>query len=146
MPVIENEFIIAQPITEVFNAVTDYEDEATLQSWRKSVVSVGVTAGKPLRTGSMIAMTKRFQGSQIFVNADVMELQRNKRLELKGVHGRFRFHRVIEFTPAGRETRINDQFMIDISWIFFWYAPFVRFALRRQIEEEWEALKQQLEG
>src|SRR5262245_52671691 len=122
---IEHQVTIARPIGEVYNAVTAYEDSAALQLWQPELEAVGVTAGKPLRTGSMIAMTRRFMGSRIFVNVDVIELQRNKRFEIKGVHGRFPFRREIEFAPSGRDTLIRDSITLRIGWLFFWYRPFV---------------------
>lgn len=143
---IEHQVTIARPIGEVYNAVTAYEDSAGLQRWQPELESVGVTAGNPLRTGSMIAMTRRFMGSRIFVNVDVIELQRNKRFEIKGVHGRFPFRREIEFSPSGRDTLIRDNITLRMSWLFFWYRPFVRSTLSRQTAREWANLKRELES
>jgi hypothetical protein len=109
-------------------------------------VNIGITAGDPLRSGSMIAMTRRFLGASIFVNADVLEVQRNKRIELQGIHGRFRFRREIEFTPDARSTKINDKITVQTGIIFFWYRPILLGALRRQIEQEWQNLKKLLEA
>jgi hypothetical protein len=89
----------------------------------------------------MVAMSRRFKGSKIFLNVDVIDLQRNKRLELKGIHGRFPYHREIEFSPSGRETLINDKITLRVGWLFFWYGPFVRSALSRQTAQEWQNLK-----
>jgi hypothetical protein len=60
---ITHQITIGRPITEVFNAVTDLEDAASLQRWQPALISTGVTAGNPLRTGSMVAMSRRFKGS-----------------------------------------------------------------------------------
>lgn len=143
---IEHQITIAHPITEVYRAVTDYENPEVLQSWQRDLRTLGITAGDPLRTGSMIAMKRRFLGSDIFVNLDVTDLQRNKRFELKGIHGRFAYQREIEFAPSGRETLINDKINLRASWFLFWYRPFVRSAIQRQTRREWENLKRQLEA
>lgn len=142
---IEHQLTIARPITEVYNALTNFDNVDEMRKWQPDTLSVGVTAGNPLRAGSMIAMTRRFMGSKIFVNTDVLEIQRNKRIELKGIHGRFPFRREIELNPSGRDTVINDNITLHISWFFFWYRPFVRGALNKQTAQEWSRLKQLLE-
>jgi uncharacterized membrane protein len=143
---IENSITIARPISDVYRTVTNYDDDEQMKQWRTSIVNIGITAGNPLRTGSMIAMTKQFRGSGIFVNADVTDLQRNKRVELKGMHGRFPFVRSIEFAPSGRETVIRDHIELRTPWFFFFYTPILTGALNRQVKREWEALKQMLES
>ena len=140
---IKHEITIQASISQVFKAVADFENADT---WQSDVVNVGLTAAKPLRTGSMVAMTKKFMGSETFINADVTEYIPNKRIELKGVHGRFRFLREIEFTPMGGSTKINDRFAISMGWFWFWYKPFFLRALRNQIADEWQTLNAQLES
>ncbi len=146
MAKIESSITIGKPISDVYGAVTAYDSPDEMKQWRTAIQSIGITAGNPLRTGSMIAMTKQFLGSSIFVNADVTDLQRNKRVELKGMHGRFPFTRSIEFSPSGRETVIRDKIEVRTSWIFFFYAPFLTSNLNRQVKQEWQALKQLLEN
>ena len=140
---ITHEITIQASISPVFKAVADFENADT---WQPDVVNVGLTAAKPLRTGSMVAMTKKFMGGEIFINADVTEYVPNKRIELKGVHGRFRFLREIEFTPMGGTTQINDRFAVSMGWFWFWYKPFFLRALRNQTADEWQRLKAQLES
>jgi hypothetical protein len=143
---IEHKISIARPVSDVFKAVSDYENTEAMQKWQPAIKSLGITEGKPLRTGSMIAMTRRFMGGNVFVNADVLDLQRNKRFELQGMHGGFRYRREIEFVPNGRETSINDKINIQSNFLWFWYRPFLLNALRRQTAQEWQSLKKQLEG
>lgn len=142
---IELKITIARPIGDVFKAATDYENTEAIKTWQRAVVSLGITEGKPLRTGSMIAMTRQFMMSKIFVNWDVLDFQRNKRLELSGIHGRFRYRRDIEFVPNGRETSITDRVTVNTGFIYFWYRPFLLNAIRSQIKQEWDTLKKQLE-
>lgn len=143
MASVEYSIAIQAPVTKVFKEATDYD---TMHRWQADLVSVNVTAGNPLRSGSIISMQRHFQTSDIFVNADVIDFQRNKRLEMRGIHGRFRFTRVIEFQPGGGETIIRDQFDIKTGIIFFWYAPIMTGNLKRQIAREWGNLKDMLES
>ena len=141
---IEIKVTISANVTEVYKTVTGYEREADLKDWQADVKSVGVTAGKPMRTGSMVALTKSFLGSEIFVNFDVIDMQRNKRFEVKGMHGRFPFRRTIEMTPNGRETIVTDRIIINSSTFWFWWKPFVVRGLRAQTQDQWIKLKQSL--
>lgn len=146
MATIEIDTTVGKPITSVYKAVTGYDDVEEMKQWRTNLQSVGITAGNPLRTGSMIAMTKQFMGSSTFINADVLELERNKKIQLKGRFGRFAFTRIIEFNPVGRDTVVRDKFTFDAGWIWFWYTPFFNNALRAQLKNEWTNLKQMLEA
>jgi uncharacterized protein YndB with AHSA1/START domain len=140
---IKHEVTINASISPVFQAVADFEHANT---WQPDVVNVGLTAAKPLRTGSMVSMTKKFMGSETFINADVTDYKPNKRIELKGIHGRFRFQREIEFTPMGGSTKIDDRFEVSMGWFWFWYKPFFMRALQNQTADEWQNLKNQLES
>ena len=141
---VEYSVTIARPVSDVFSAATGFDKLDAMRKWQPDLLSVGITAGDPLRTGTMIAMTRRFLGSQIFVNVDVVDFQRNKRIELKGMHGRFAYRREIEFSPSGRDTVLTDRITIAAGWLFFWYRPFLYGAVRRQITQEWNLLKNQL--
>lgn len=142
---IETSLTINASVSDVYGAITEYEDKSFIKEWRPHLLSVGVTAGKPLRTGSMIALTKQFLGTDIFVNADVVDMQRNKRFELKGMHGRFPYNRTIEVTPNGRQTLITDRVNIQSNFFWFWWKPFVIRGMRSQIQTEWQTLKGMLE-
>ena len=146
MALIEIDITINKPISDVFKAVTAYDNETDMKQWRSSIESIGITAGNPLRAGSMIAINKQFMGSSTFVNADILTIERNKILQLKGYYGRFPFTRTIEFTPNGRDTVVRDKVNVQAPWIWFWYTPFFNRALRSQLMTEWKALKQKLEA
>lgn len=143
---IEIKLTLTANVSEVYSIITDYESENQLREWQPDVKSVGVTAGKPMRTGSMVALTKSFMGSDVFVNFDVIDMQRNKRFEVKGIHGRFPFTRIIEVTPNGRETIVTDRISINSGVFWFWWKPFVIRGLRAQIQDQWIKLKQSLEN
>jgi hypothetical protein len=143
---IEHKLSIARPVSDVFKAATDYENAEAIQSWQSAVQSLGITEGKPLRTGTMIAMMRKFMGGKTFVNLDVLDYQRNKRFEIQGIHGSFRYRREIEFVPNGRETSISDKINVTTGFLWFWYRPFFMAALKSQTAEEWQKLKKQLEG
>lgn len=139
---IEHSVTIDKPLFDVYQRVADFEAR---KSWQPDLLNVGITAGNPLRAGSMIAMERRFMGRRVFVNVDVIDIQRNKLLDLKGVHGIFPYTRTIEFSSSGRSTTIRDTINIRTSLLYFWYTPFLTNALRSQTKSEWANLKKQME-
>jgi len=143
MALIENRIVIERSLTDVFQKTTDFE---SYEEWQPGLNSVNVTSGKPIRAGTILTFRRQFMGGEIFVNADVIDFQRNKRYELKGIHGRFQFTRAVEFTPGGRETTIYDRMNLRIPWFYFWYTPFVTSALKSRLSREWDNLKTLLES
>jgi len=142
---IEHKITVSSRITDVFKLVTNYDDAESIKTWQPAITSIGVTAGNPIRTGSMIAIKKQFFMSEIFVNMDILDIQRNKRVEFKGYHGRFPFQRVIEFTPQGTETTISDSISINTGFLYFLWRPFLLNTLKGQTAKEWQRLQQHIE-
>lgn len=145
MAVIEQTIKINRPFSDVFKQIADFDNLQGQKAWQPTLTAANVTAGSPIRAGSSVSMRKQLMGGSIFINADVVDFQRNKRIELKGVYGRFRFTRAIELATGGRETTIRDTFDLRTPWFYFWYSPFFVSALRRQNNAEWERLKALLE-
>lgn len=141
MATIDLQITLHAPLFDVFKAVTDFE---AYPQWQPHVSLAKVSDGAPFRVGSMVYLEKKFGMGSIFINADVTEHQRNKSLELKGVHGRFRFRRLIEFTSTGRETLIRDSMTVHTGWLYFWYTPLLTATLRQQMRHEWELLRRKL--
>jgi xanthine dehydrogenase molybdopterin-binding subunit B len=67
----------------------------------------------------------------------MVEVERNKSLEMTGIWGRFPFRRRVEFASTGRETQIKDRLTIKTGFLFFWYAPILSRALKSQLKQEW---------
>jgi hypothetical protein len=143
MASIENSIQIQRPVTLVYASLTDFE---RMKDWQPDLLNVAVTSANPLRVGTMLSMDRRFGGSQTFINADFLEVQRNQVLEYQGLHGRFRFRRRIELSSAGGETKLKDTITLHIGFLmslfFFWYPA----VLRRQTNDEWRRLKNLLES
>ena len=87
MPKFETQVLINRPVFHVFRYVGDFNNDV---HWR-NVQSVGITSGDPIRAGTMVAMTRRIMGRGGFVNSDVTDFERNKKIELKGSYWGFPF-------------------------------------------------------
>ncbi len=141
MPKFETQVLINRPVFQVFRYVGDFTNDA---NWR-NVSNVGITSGDPIRTGSMVAMTRRILGRKGFVNCDVTDYERNKRIELKGSYWGFPFVSTIIFDHRGQQTNIRETLEIRTRW-FFWFGIFFNLTLSRLLQREYDALKQVLDS
>jgi hypothetical protein len=138
MPVIEQKIVIQKPLFDVFRVAMDFNHAS---SWQPRTTAINITSGDPLRPGTMLSIRR----GSVFINADVIEYERNKKITMQGIWGRFRFNRVIEFHSGGRETTITDKLNIHTGWLYFWYAPILTMNLGSELKAEWAQLKKQLE-
>ena len=141
MPKFENQVLIDRPVFDVFKYVGDFKNDT---NWR-NVRGVGITSGDPIHTGSMVAMTRPLLGRKGFVNGDVTEYDRNKKIELKGSFWGFPFVHTIIFEHLGQQTNIKETLNISTRWMI-WFGFFFNMTLNRTLKHELEQLKQLLDA
>ena len=141
MPKFETQVLVNRPVFDVFRYVGDFNNDV---NWRK-VQNIGITSGNPIRTGSMVAMTRRIMGRKGFVNMDVTDYERNKRIELKGSYWGFPCLATISFEHRGQQTNVRETLDIRTRW-FFWFGIFFNLTLKGLLQREWDQLKQVLDS
>ena len=141
MPKFENQVLINRPVFQVFKYVGDFRNDV---HWR-NVHGLGITNGDPIRAGSMVAMTRRLMGRRGFVNSDVTDYERNRKIELKGSYWGFPFIATITFEHRGQQTNVKETLDIRTRWMF-WFGLFFSVTLKSALRKEWTALKQLLDS
>lgn len=141
MPQVNYHTTINAPLFDVFKMATDF---AGMPTWARGTRSTHLMNADPLRTGSMISIERMFGGTLVFINADLIEFQRNKGYEMAGAHGRFRFRRSVEFSAGGGQTQVRDTFTIHTSFLYFWYNPILKMNLQGYVKSEWEQVAKAL--
>ncbi len=141
MPKFETQVLINRPVFQVFRYVGDFNNDV---HWR-NVQNIGITSGDPIRTGSMVAMTRRIMGRGGFVNCDVTDYERNKKIELKGSYWGFPFVSTMTFEHRGQQTNVKESLEIRTRW-FFWFGIFFNLTLKGVLRRELEQLKQVLDS
>ena len=141
MPKFENHILIDRPVFEVFKYVGDFTNDT---QWR-NVKGVGITSGDPIRPGSMVAMTRPLMGRNGFMNGDVIEYDRNKKIEMKGSFWGFPFIYTMTFERRGQETNIIEIFDVRTRWMV-WFGLFFNMSLGRTLANELANLKQLLDS
>lgn len=141
MPKFETQVLINRPVFQVFRYVGDFNNDA---HWR-NVQNIGMTNGDPIRTGTMLAMTRRIAGRGGFVNCDVTDYERNRKIELKGSYWGFPFVSTMTFEHRGQQTNVRETLDIRTRW-FFWFGIFFNLTLKGVLRRELEQLKQVLDS
>ncbi len=141
MPHVSYHTTLNAPLFDVFKLATDF---TAMPTWSRETRSVHLMNADPLRAGSMITIERTFGGSLIFINADLIEFQRNKSYDMSGVHGRFRFRRTIEFTANSGQTQVRDNFYVYTSALYFWYNPILKANMAGYLKSEWAQLAKAL--
>lgn len=141
MPKFETQVLVNRPVFQVFRYVGDFNNDV---NWR-NVHNIGITSGDPIRTGSMVAMTRRIMGRKGFVNSDVTDYERNKKIVLKGSYWGFPFISTIIFDHRGQQTNVRETLEIRTRW-FFWFGIFFNLTLKGLLRREWDALKHLLDS
>jgi len=140
MPNFENQILIERPVFDVFKYVGDFTNDT---NWR-NVRGVGITSGDPIRAGSMVAMTRSIIGRKGFVNCDVTEYERNKKIELKGSYWGFPCVHTLIFEHRGQQTNLKETLNIHTRWMV-WFGLFFNMTLGGVLKRELEQLKQILD-
>ncbi len=141
MPKFETQVLINRPVFQVFRYVGDFNNDA---HWR-NVSNIGITSGDPIRAGSMVAMTRRIMGRKGFVNCDVTDYERNKKIELKGSYWGFPFVSTMTFDHRGQQTSVKETLDIRTRW-FFWFGIFFNVTLKGVLRRELDQLKRVLDA
>ena len=141
MPKFENQVLINRPVFQVFKYVGDFRNDV---HWR-NVYGVRITSGDPIRAGSLVAMTRRLMGRKGFVNSDVTDYERNRKIELKGSYWGFPFIATITFEHRGQQTNVKETLDIRTRWMF-WFGFFFSMTLKGALRKEWAALKHLLDS
>ncbi len=141
MPKFETQVLINRPVFQVFRYVGDFNNDV---HWR-NVQNIGMTNGDPIRTGTMLAMTRRIMGRGGFVNCDVTDYERNRKIELKGSYWGFPFVSTMTFEHRGQQTNVRESLYIRTRW-FFWFGIFFNLTLKGVLRRELDQLKQVLDS
>jgi len=141
MPKFENHILIDRPVFDVFKFMGDFTNDP---QWR-NVKGVGITSGDPIRPGSMVAMTRPLMGRKGFMNGDIVEYDRNKKIEMKGSFWGFPFVYTVTFERRGQQTHLIETFDVRTRWMV-WFGLFFNMSLGRTLANELANLKQVLDA
>ncbi len=144
MPAFENSVHIAKPMHVVFKYVSDFNNRT---QWVPGVKSVHQSADR-LGIGTMLTenASARVLWYRLDLNADVTEVVPNRRIQFKGIIGRFAFSTTYEFAFSSGGTDITDSTTIDLPLLSRLFSPLIRGGLQSRSAAALATLKQKIES
>ena len=139
---VDVEVIIERPHEEVFEYITNFENNPT---WQDGMKMCEFTTEPPLQVGSRYKQVAEFMGREIISEFEVQEYEPNQMIYFQSISGTFpiRIRRSVE--QQGRATRVSAIIEGDPDGLMKLFSPFVRRMMRNSIEADYQRLKLLLE-
>ena len=139
---IETSVVIDRPIDEVFEFVSDVENNSL---WQPSFLEGKQTSSGSLGVGTTITTTSRYLGFRMKSDWEVVEFEPNKKYVAKSISGREQAKGTWTFEPVANGTRVDLVAEMGISGLFRIVEPILKNIGQRETEKEFAALKELLE-
>jgi holo-[acyl-carrier protein] synthase len=137
---VEHSLVIKRPPADVFSYSTDLE---RVPEWQGTVHET--RSDGPLRQGARISEVRNFLGRKMESEVEVTAWEPDRRFALKVLRGpvQYAFEQTVEPTDGGTTVRIVLEG--DPKGFFNLVEPLLERAVRRQVEADYEQLKDILE-
>lgn len=114
MPRVEESIQIDRPVEDVFDYVSDPDNQTTIQSNMIEFHSDG-----PMEKGTRTEGVTRVAGRKVAWTAEVTEFQRNRRVELRSIDAPMEFHLTWTYEPVDEGCRVTFEQEIGSLGSFF---------------------------
>jgi uncharacterized membrane protein len=138
---VEHSLVIERPPAEVFAYTTDPEKLPEWQSTALEARSEG-----PVRQGAHMTEVRKFLGRRMETEVEVTAYEQDRRFAIKVVSGPVPFNFEETFEPSNGGTNVNVVLEGEPGGFFKLAEPLVERAVRRQIQADYEQLKDILEA
>jgi uncharacterized protein YndB with AHSA1/START domain len=138
---VEHSLVIERPPAEVFSYTTD---PGNLPEWQSTALEA--RSEGPIQQGARVTEVRKFLGRRMESEVEVTGYELNRRFELEVLSGPvpFTFEQTLEPTDGG--TRVKIVLEGEPGGFFKLAEPLVERAVRRQVEADFEQLKDILEA
>jgi uncharacterized membrane protein len=140
---IETSAVINRPIDEVFEFVSDVENNPL---WQSSIAAGKQTSSGSLGVGTTIMTISRYLAFQFKTDWEVIEYEPNKKYVAKSVSSRGQAKGTWEFESVASGTRVDLVAEMGLSGLFRIVEPMLKIIGQRETEKEFAALKELLEA
>ncbi len=139
---VEDSIVVARPIEDVFDYLTDPE---TLPEWQGSALEARVEGEGPMRAGSRVLERRKFLGRRLESTMEVVEYELPRRFAIKVGSGPVPFTATNSLSEADGGTRIEAVIEGEPGGFFRLAEPLVVRALGREMRNNLATLKDVLE-
>lgn len=139
---VEVEVAIERPLPEVFDFITNFENNP---QWQSGMKSCEFSTEPPLRVGSKYKQVASFLGRRIVSEFEVLEYTPNRMVYFHSISGTFpiRVRRRVE--QQGSSTLVTAIIEGEPNGWFNLFSPFVHRMMQNNIENDYQRLKTLLE-
>ena len=142
MTKLEMSIVINRPVEEVFEYLSDPENE---QQHRPGLLESEIMSEGPYGVGTTTREVSQFLGLRIETTAIVTEYEPNKKIALKTTSGPIPFLMSATFEPVEDGTKVTETFEGEVGGFFKLAEPVVIRMGMRQMETEFKNVKDLLE-
>lgn len=142
MTKMEMSIVINRPVEEVFEFVTNPENEPL---YRSGLLESEITSEGPYGVGTTTREVSQFLGRRIETTAIITEYEPNRKIALKTTSGPIPFNLSQTFEPVGGGTKVTTALEGEVGGFFKLAEPVVVRMGKRQAEAELANLKDLLE-
>src|SRR5919201_1856805 len=139
---IEHEIAVDRAPADVFAYVTD---PAKLTEWQATAHGARMES-ETMGTGTRMVEERTFLGRRMETQMEVTAYEPNSRFDLQALSGPIRFRAEHRLEPTNGGTRIHFVLEGEPGGFFRFAEPIVERQARRQVESDFETLKQLLES
>jgi uncharacterized membrane protein len=139
---VETRVHIGRPSDEVFDFISDFENNP---KWQSGQLEARFTSEGPLRVGSTYDQVAKFLGRRIVSTFQVLEYEPNRRVKASSVSGSFpiTFTRTVEPREDGAE--VTAVIEGDASGFFKLAEPLLARMVQRSVDSDYQNLKRIME-
>ena len=134
---------ISCPLEDVFAYITNFENNP---KWQNGMVSCTFTTPPPLGVGSQYQQVAKFMGREVISLFEVTTFVENKRVEFETIQSTFPIQIVREVKKMDTGTLVHAIIKGQPNGLMKIFSPLVRPIMKRQIEADYQHLKQILEN
>ena len=140
---VETSVEIGRPSDEVFEYISNFENNPT---WQSGQLEATFTSEGPLGVGSTYDQVATFLGRRIFSTFEVVEYEASRKVKATSRAGSFpiTFTRMVE--PSGAGTKVKAIIEGDASGFFKLAQPLMRRMVQRSVDSDYRNLKKILES
>ncbi len=139
----EQSLEIQRPLSSVYAYLSDFSNTA---SWDPSVIQAQKTTPGPLQVGTHFDIQVKFAWTQLSLNYHIIEMQKDRYLELKGMADNYSVVDRIRFSGDDNHCTIHYQIDVYYQEPMAKFAPLLSPLVKANADHALKTLKRTLEG
>ena len=134
---------IQRPIAEVFDIISDFENNPR---WQSGMVEAKFTSGGPLRVGTTYDQVAKFLGRRVISSFEVIALEPERLIKITSTSGSFQITVTRITEPLEGGAQVTAIVQGDAGGFFKLAEPLLARLVQRSVSKDYANLKRLLEA